>query len=189
MGDLVAETAAVLAAPAPKVYALADVAKHATEADCWSIVNGTAYDLTKWVGLHPGGKATIAAMCGKDGSASFNAKHGRSNSAIGSLVAYALGAVVATPVVATTSPTFTLGQVAAHKRIGNCWTVVNGGVYNITKFTKTSRHGDLIAKAMCGRNASRAYAGHAAVAKLLPAKTLKKFRVGSLAAPAGRVGR
>lgn len=64
-------------APAPKgTYTLADVALHATEGDCWSIVNGTVYDLTSWISRHPGGARPIVNMCGKDGSANFERKHG-----------------------------------------------------------------------------------------------------------------
>lgn len=53
-----------------------DVAKHAVESDCWSVVNGQVYDLTSWVSRHPGGSRSIIGMCGKDASAAFERKHG-----------------------------------------------------------------------------------------------------------------
>ena len=186
MGDLVADPSAPAPA-APKTYTLSEVSKHATEADCWSIVNGTAYDLTKWIGLHPGGKAPILAMCGKDGSASFNAMHGKSASAKGSLPAYELGAVVeAAPLVKSAAATFTVRQVSAHRTIGRCWTIVNGNVYNITKFTKNSKYGTQVTRVMCGKNASKAYKGHAKITRMLPRKVLKKYRIGSLATSTAR---
>jgi cytochrome b involved in lipid metabolism len=43
--------------------------------DCWSAINGSVYNLTSFVGNHPGGQA-ILKICGKDGSAIFNAQHG-----------------------------------------------------------------------------------------------------------------
>lgn len=60
-------------------YTLADVAKHADATSCWSVVDGQVYDLTKWINQHPGGARRILAMCGRDGSASYNAQHGGQN--------------------------------------------------------------------------------------------------------------
>lgn len=59
-----------------KTYTLADVAQHATESDCWSVVNGKVYDLSSWVSRHPGGSRPIVGMCGKDATANFTRKHG-----------------------------------------------------------------------------------------------------------------
>jgi cytochrome b involved in lipid metabolism len=56
-------------------YTLANVATHATDASCWSVVSSNVYDLTQWIAQHPGGKAPITAMCGKDGTASFLSVH------------------------------------------------------------------------------------------------------------------
>lgn len=64
------------AAPAPGTYTMEDVAKHAVESDCWSVVNGQVYDLTSWVSRHPGGSRSIIGMCGKDATAAFERKHG-----------------------------------------------------------------------------------------------------------------
>ncbi len=60
----------------PGGYTLATVAVHNTQADCWSVVNGSVYDLTSWVSRHPGGARAIVGMCGKDASASFTRQHG-----------------------------------------------------------------------------------------------------------------
>lgn len=57
-------------------YAMSDVAMHATQASCWSAINGKVYDLTTWIGQHPGGEGAILGICGKDGSAAFNGQHG-----------------------------------------------------------------------------------------------------------------
>lgn len=55
---------------------MADVAQHSTPADCWSAVNGNAYDLTSWIAQHPGGEQVIVQMCGVDGTDGFAAQHG-----------------------------------------------------------------------------------------------------------------
>ena len=69
--------------PAPSIavgeglplYTLADVAKHSTPKDCWTTVNGNVYDLTPFVGKHPGGEA-ILKVCGIDGTKLFVGQHG-----------------------------------------------------------------------------------------------------------------
>jgi cytochrome b involved in lipid metabolism len=56
-------------------YSASDVAAHNTAGDCWAIINGSVYDLTSWISRHPGGERAIEGLCGKDGSAAFNAQH------------------------------------------------------------------------------------------------------------------
>lgn len=79
--------------PVQKVagYTLAQVAEHATAASCWSAVNGSVYDLTKWIPLHPGGEAKIKAICGKDGSAAFTGKHGGQEKPEATLATFKIG--------------------------------------------------------------------------------------------------
>lgn len=62
---------------ADKTYALDDVAKHASETDCWMAVDGKVYDVTSSIDKHPGGPAILKG-CGKEATAMFNGveKHG-----------------------------------------------------------------------------------------------------------------
>lgn len=57
-------------------YTMADVARHANSSSCWTAIDGKVYDLTNWISRHPGGQRAILGLCGKDGSAAFNAQHG-----------------------------------------------------------------------------------------------------------------
>ena len=57
-------------------FTAAEVAKHNTGTDCWSVVNNKVYDLTSYVSSHPGGANVIEAICGKDGTAAFSGQHG-----------------------------------------------------------------------------------------------------------------
>lgn len=57
-------------------FTLAEVASHATADDCWSVVNGTVYDLTTWIAQHPGGPSPIESMCGQDATSAFTSQHG-----------------------------------------------------------------------------------------------------------------
>ena len=57
-------------------YTLAQISTHSTDTDCWTTINGGVYDLGAWVKKHPGGEKAILSLCGIDGSAAFNGKHG-----------------------------------------------------------------------------------------------------------------
>lgn len=69
-------TASVSPSPVPTSYSLVTVATHNTVGSCWAVVNGKVYNLTSWIGRHPGGSSAITGMCGKDASDAFNGKHG-----------------------------------------------------------------------------------------------------------------
>ncbi len=58
------------------VYPLSEVAQHAAPADCWIAIKGGIYDVTAYIEQHPGGDRSILRLCGTDGSAAFDAKHG-----------------------------------------------------------------------------------------------------------------
>ena len=47
------------------------LAQHASSADCWMAINGTVYDVTRFVSSHPGGSAILKG-CGKDATQMFN---------------------------------------------------------------------------------------------------------------------
>lgn len=60
--------------PTVQTYTLAQVAAHNSPSDCWTAINGSVYNLTSFVGSHPGG-AAILKICGTDGTATFMAQH------------------------------------------------------------------------------------------------------------------
>lgn len=68
----------------------ATVAAHNKAADCWSVIDGSVYNLTSLTSSHSGGAAAIIGACGKDGTALFNS-HSHSAYASGALDAYYLG--------------------------------------------------------------------------------------------------
>ncbi|WP_232547235.1 cytochrome b5 domain-containing protein [Propioniciclava soli] len=81
-----AAPAAAEASPAV-AYSLAEVATHADAASCWVAIDGGVYDLTEWVGRHPGGAPRILGLCGTDATERFRAQHAdrtRPNAALAS---------------------------------------------------------------------------------------------------------
>lgn len=54
---------------------VSEVKKHNTISDCWLILNNKAYNVTSFIGDHPGGLA-IVPFCGKDGTDAYNAIRG-----------------------------------------------------------------------------------------------------------------
>ena len=73
------------------LYTLADIAKHNDASSCWTIINAGVYDLTGWINQHPGGPEAILSICGKDGSAPFNAQHGSAKLQQDILAGYKIG--------------------------------------------------------------------------------------------------
>lgn len=68
-----------------------EVARHSTRMSCWSTINGSVYDLTSWIPNHPGGEAAIVQLCGTDGSAKFNGKHGGAERQLTVLAGFRIG--------------------------------------------------------------------------------------------------
>ncbi|MFQ5493299.1 MAG: cytochrome b5 domain-containing protein [Candidatus Dojkabacteria bacterium] len=56
-------------------YTLEEVAKHNTKTDCWLAIEGKVYDVSGFVGIHPGGEAILLG-CGKEATELFNTKAG-----------------------------------------------------------------------------------------------------------------
>ena len=78
----------------PSGYTLAQVASHGDGSNCWSAVNGSVFDLTKWIAEHPGGEGAILSICGQDGSAAFNSQHGGQGKPERVLESFRIGALI-----------------------------------------------------------------------------------------------
>jgi cytochrome b involved in lipid metabolism len=59
-----------------KEYTMEEVAKHNAPPSVWSVYNGSVYDITMYINVHPGGKKILEKVFGKDMSAMFNKFHG-----------------------------------------------------------------------------------------------------------------
>jgi hypothetical protein len=78
-------------APAVTSYTLSQVASNNRSASCWTVIDGSVYNLTNWISSHPGGSSAITSLCGIDGTASFKAMHGNQSNPAQRLSMYLLG--------------------------------------------------------------------------------------------------
>ncbi|WP_420131421.1 cytochrome b5 domain-containing protein [Rhodopseudomonas sp.] len=69
------------AVAAEREVAAAELARHATPADCWMAIRGAVYDLTSYLPDHPSRPQIIEPWCGKEATEAYNTKtKGRSHS-------------------------------------------------------------------------------------------------------------
>uniref|UniRef100_A0A0D6R502 Cytochrome b5 heme-binding domain-containing protein n=1 Tax=Araucaria cunninghamii TaxID=56994 RepID=A0A0D6R502_ARACU len=54
-----------------KVYAFEDVLPHNNAKDCWLIIGGKVYDVTRFLEDHPGGDDVLLSSTGKDATDDF----------------------------------------------------------------------------------------------------------------------
>lgn len=66
-----------------KSFTKSEVAAHNSKDDCWTIINGNVYDLTKFIPGHPGGQEILKA-CGKDGTVLFTTRTTSDGQKVGS---------------------------------------------------------------------------------------------------------
>lgn len=86
-----AMAAAAPAQAATNVYTPSDVAKHASRSSCWTIVGTGVYDITTFIGRHPGGPSAALALCGRNGTAMFRNQHGGAGGPASVLAGYRIG--------------------------------------------------------------------------------------------------
>src|SRR6185369_6462126 len=55
-----------------QTFTMAEVATHNNAQSCYSVIDGSVYDLTKWINQHSGGPEAILSICGIDGSSAFH---------------------------------------------------------------------------------------------------------------------
>jgi cytochrome b involved in lipid metabolism len=84
-----------------------------------------------------------------------------------------------TPKPTTTAGTYTAAQVATHSNASDCWTIVNGGVYNVTSWISKHPGGQAAIKGMCGIDASAQFNDqHGGQGG--PERVLASFKIGAL---------
>jgi hypothetical protein len=87
--------AASVPAPTPSAtqagYTMDQVKSNNSPKRCWSVISGKVYNLTAWIGSHPGGEGAIESLCGVDGTNAFMAQHRGQSNPTQRLESYLLG--------------------------------------------------------------------------------------------------
>jgi cytochrome b involved in lipid metabolism len=160
----------------------AEVMMHNIASDCWSVVNGNVYDLTSYVSTHKGGAGVIEAICGKDGTAAFSGQHSgeaKPQTDLSSLLVGVFGAAAGDSGLKPTA-SLTSEEVLKHSTGTDCWSVINGEVYDLTSYVSEHPGGADLINAICGKDGSAAFSGeHAGQQK--PENILAAFALGPLA--------
>jgi cytochrome b involved in lipid metabolism len=61
----------------PITLTASEVAKHNSASDCWIIIQGSIYNVTQYLNIHPGGSDRIAPFCGQDATSAFVTQGGK----------------------------------------------------------------------------------------------------------------
>lgn len=169
--------------PTPAPNLSSSVSKHSTKSDCWIIISGSAYNVTSFLNIHPGGVSSITPYCGKDATDAFNSNsigHSHSSYARSLLPTYFVNIsstnnVTPTPTstpTPTATPTATPSSssalnssvVATHNTQANCWIIISGKIYDVTSFMSIHPGGVSSIRNYCGQDATNAFnsgsAGH-----------------------------
>jgi cytochrome b involved in lipid metabolism len=160
----------------------AEVAQHNTAADCWSVIDGNVYNLTTYLPIHKGGAGVLTAICGKDGTLAFTGQHNGEAAPATDLSALLVGpfGAAAGDLSSTPSAGLTSEEVLKHASGQDCWSVIDGQVYDLTAYVNDHPGGADLINAICGKDGSAAFSGeHAGASK--PEKILAAFALGPLA--------
>jgi cytochrome b involved in lipid metabolism len=79
----------------------------------------------------------------------------------------------------TKSSEYTLAQVASHNKSSDCWTAINGEVYNVTSWIKDHPGGGGAIISLCGIDGSSAFNDQHG-GERRPANELASFKIGTL---------
>ncbi|KAG5042708.1 hypothetical protein JHK87_006623 [Glycine soja] len=73
-----------------KVFSLAEVSQHNNAKDCWLVIHGKVYNVTKFLEDHPGGDEVLLSSTGKDATNDFE-DIGHSTSAVAMMDEFYVG--------------------------------------------------------------------------------------------------
>jgi cytochrome b involved in lipid metabolism len=79
----------------------------------------------------------------------------------------------------TTLKNYTMAEVSTHNNAQNCWTAIDGNVYNVTSWINQHPGGAQAIISLCGIDGSSAFNGQHGGQKR-PASELQKFLIGKL---------
>jgi cytochrome b5 len=171
---------------ATRLFTLDEIAEHRVPNSYWIIIHGLVYDVTTFADIHPGGRAALTRLAGKDASGPFDAVN-HSGSAKGRMQEYLVGQVSDKDKADLAAqrnegkkvlPQYRMSQVAEKRGPGVFWFVLNNMVLDVSSFGGDHPGGPEIIKYHSGTDATVAFKenGHSMQAVELS----KKYIVGEL---------
>lgn len=103
--------------PTVKLFTMEDLAKHASYKDCWMLIDGKVYDVTKFMDEHPGGDEVMLSSTGKDASEDFE-DVGHSTSARQQLKSFLIGEIDPTSIPPPPIHTMKSTSVSMRQSVG-----------------------------------------------------------------------
>ncbi len=120
-----------------------------------------------------------AETCSKAGSTAINAGKKFTCVKSGKKLVWNKGVKVSVPKPVATPTGYTMQQVATNNRASSCWTVIDGWVYDLTRWINSHPGGPAAIIKLCGIDATAAFsAQHLNQPK--PAQRLATFRLGPI---------
>eukprot|EP00462_Mataza_sp_D1_P006567 CAMPEP_0175124112 /NCGR_PEP_ID=MMETSP0087-20121206/2602_1 /TAXON_ID=136419 /ORGANISM="Unknown Unknown, Strain D1" /LENGTH=835 /DNA_ID=CAMNT_0016405847 /DNA_START=32 /DNA_END=2536 /DNA_ORIENTATION=- len=164
-------------------FPAAELARHATEQDCYILLEGFVFDFTSYLGAHPGGKTTMTPYCGRDGSLAYTATAAHTNRipfAQKGTQGTCKGKLSGTTNGAATSQPTPIGsgslcdrpmegsELAKHSTANDCWVAINNRVYDMTTYLPFHPAGATTITPWCGREGTAAFNGQAGHSNFIP---------------------
>lgn len=113
-------------APSPSTnisLTAAEVGTHNTLQNCWLIISGKVYDVTRYISNHPGGVSAITNTCGTDATQAFQSKGGKgsnhSSGAYSQLNGYLIGTLGSSVNIVNPAPTNAAGNTTPTVTVSN----------------------------------------------------------------------
>ena len=88
-------------------------------------------------------------------------------------------AAASTPASSPAAKKYTMAQVRQHNKPADCWSVVSGGVYNLTSWINRHPGGSGVIIRMCGKDGTSAFNSMHRGARR-PESTLRSYKIGVL---------
>ncbi len=158
-----------------RLLTITEIHLHNKAEDCWVIRQGKVYDVTKFLGEHPGGEKAIANMAGKDITSIFEVI-GHGDDAAAHLETFCIGHAFAGRTDAEI-----IAEVAKHNTESDCWIIFEGDIFDVSKFLDEHPGGREAILSNAGKDVTEIFksVGHSEGAK----EALKKFHIDKLPSP------
>lgn len=132
------------------VFTKKEIARHNHKDDLWIIVNDKVYDITNYVDIHQGGTDALVRVAG--GEATRQVEGPQHPGTVKMLLErYYIGKV---------ATEYSKDEVSKHNKKGDAWIIVNGSVYDVSKFATNDHPGgeDALLR-VAGKDATKEFEG------------------------------